>query len=316
MSIRKYIIKKIVISVLVLLGVSLLTFIMGRLAPGDPIDTVLGGINSPSEAEIAAARKYLGLDEPLPVQYLKWFWHILKGDFGVSYQSGQQVSRELAVRLPQTMFLTLGSIIVMLIVAFPLGIASALNYNGPLDYLIRFVNVLIISVPSFCIGILLVLLLGVKYRLLPTMGSGSIRHLIMPSLAIGLGSGAGLSRLIRSQILKHMEAEHVAAARVFGVKASTLLKNHVLKNAIAPIITNIGLIIGAMLGGSAIIETLFSWPGAGSYVVSAIYSRDYPVIQAYALIMACIYIVINVFIELSYCITMPSLFMPGGTDEN
>jgi len=316
MSVRKYIIRKIVVSVLVLLGVSLLTFIMGRLAPGDPVDTVLGGISSPTEEEIAAARKYLGLDEPLPVQYLKWLSHVLKGDLGVSYQSGRPVSRELAVRLPQTMLLTLGSAVVMLAVAFPLGIASALRYNGPLDYIIRFINVLVISIPSFCLGILLLLFLGVRHRLLPTIGSGSVRHLVMPSLAIGLGSGAGLSRLIRSQILKHMEAEHVVAARVFGVKASTLLRNHVLKNAIPPVITNIGLTIGAMLGGSAIIETLFSWPGAGSYAVSAIYARDYPVIQAYALIMACIYILINALIEISYCITMPSLFMPGGSDEN
>lgn len=311
----RYIIKKLLISLLVLLGVSVLTFGMGRLAPGDPVDTVLAGTQNPTVEEIASAREYLGLDDPIALQFYKWLTHALSGDFGHSYQSGQSVAHELAVRLPQTMLLTLGSVIVMLLIAFPLGIASALNQNRIPDYAIRLFNVLAISVPSFCIGILLVLVLGVEKKLLPVMGSGSLKHLIMPSLAIGIGSGAGLARLIRSQILTHMEAEHVVAARVFGVKPGTVLKNHVLKNAIPPVLTNIGLIIGGMLGGSAIIETLFSWPGAGSYVVEAIYARDYPVIQAYALVMAAIYIVINILIELSYCLTMPSVYLLGGNDD-
>ena len=312
----RYVLKKILISLLVLLGVSVLTFAMGRLAPGDPVDTVLAGVQNPTPEDIAAARKYLGLDEPAAAQYVRWLWHALCGDLGVSYQSGEPVLHEIAVRLPQTMLLTLGSVAVMLITALPLGIASALRHNRAADYIIRAVNVVIVSVPSFAVGILLVLVLGVKLKWLPVMGSGGIRHLIMPSLAMGLGSGAGLSRLVRSQLLTHMEAEHVTAARVFGVKKGTILKNHILKNAMPPIVTNIGLIIGGMLGGSAIIETLFSWPGAGSYAVSAIYARDYPVIQAYALLMAAIYIIINVLIELSYCVMMPSVYAPGGNDEN
>ncbi len=311
----RYIIKKSLISLLVLLGVSVLTFSMGRLAPGDPVDTVLAGTQNPTVEETASAREHLGLDEPLVLQYCKWLTHALSGNLGISYQSGQPVAHELAIRLPQTMLLTLGSVIVMLLIAFPLGIASSLHQNRIPDYAIRFFNVLAISIPSFCIGILLILVLGVEKKLLPVMGSGSIKHLIMPSLAIGIGCGAGLARLIRSQILTHMEAEHVVAARVFGVKPSTILKNHVLKNAIPPVLTNIGLIIGGMLGGSAIIETLFSWPGAGSYVVEAIYARDYPVIQAYALVMAAIYIVINILIELSYCLTMPSVYLLGGNDD-
>lgn len=310
----KYIIKKIITSLLVMLGVSILTFGMGRLAPGDPVDTVLAGTQNPTAEEIASARAYLGLDEPIVSQYFKWLSRALSGDLGLSFQTGRSVSHELAVRLPQTMILTLGSVIVMLVIAFPLGIISALHRGHFSDYTIRFFNVLAISVPSFCIGILLILVLGVKHKWLPVMGNGSIKHLIMPSLAIGMGTGAGLARLIHSQILTHMEAEHVTAARVFGVKSSTILKNHVLKNAIPPIITNIGLMIGGMLGGSAIIETLFSWQGAGSYAVQAIYARDYPVIQAYALVMAVIYITINILIELSYFVTVPSVYLLGGRD--
>lgn len=311
----KYIIKKLAISLLVLLGVSVLTFAMGRLAPGDPVDTVLSGIQNPTEEDVAAAREYLGLDEPVLLRYTKWLCRALTGDFGVSYKSGQPVSHELAIRLPSTMLLALCSTAVMLLIAFPLGIISALRHNRPEDYLIRTFNVVAISVPSFCVGILLVLLLGVKLKWLPVMGSGSVKQLIMPSLAIGIGAGAGLARLVRSQLLTHMESEHVIAARVFGVGKRRILTNHVMKNALPPIITNVGLMIGGMLGGSAIIETLFSWPGAGSYAVEAIYARDYPVIQAYALIMAAIYIVINILIELSYCITMPSAYLLGGSDE-
>ena len=298
-----------------MLGVSLLTFGMGKLAPGDPVDTVLSGTQNPTEEEIASAREYLGLDAPVAVQYYRWLTHALTGDLGRSYQTGQPVTHELALRLPLTLLLTLGSVLVMLIIAFPLGILSALHHNRIADYAVRFFTVLAISVPSFCIGIVLILFLGVEHRYLPVMGSGSLRHLVMPSLAIGIGTGAGLARLIRSQLLTHMEAEHVSAARVFGVKRATILRNHVLKNAIPPVITNIGLMIGGLLGGSAIIETLFSWPGAGSWAVEAIYARDYPVIQAYALVMAAIYIVINVILELSYCAMMPSVYLLGGDNE-
>lgn len=311
----RYILRKIIISLLVMLGVSILTFCMGRLAPGDPIDTVLSGIQNPSPEEIASAREYLGLDEALTVQYLKWLEHVLSGDFGHSYKTGNPVAHELSIRLPQTMILAFSSTAVMLIIAFPLGIFSALHHNRFLDHAIRFFNVIAISVPSFCIGILLVLVLGVKHKFLPVMGSGNIKNLIMPSLSIGIGAGAGLARLIRSQILTFAEAEHVTAARVFGVKGRTILRNDILKNAMPPIITNIGLLIGGMLGGSAIIETLFSWPGAGSYAVSAIYARDYPVIQAYALVMSAIYIVINILIELSYCVAIPSVYVLGGQNE-
>ncbi len=311
-----YITKKITLSLLVILGVSVLTFAMGRLAPGDPVDAVLAGTQNPTPEEIAAARAYLGLDEPVVAQYGKWLFHVFKGDLGLSYQTGQPVAHELSIRLPQTMVLTAGSVAVMLLVAFPLGIVSALRRNRFADYAIRLFIVLAISIPSFCIGILFVLKFGVQEKWLPVMGSGSIRHLIIPSIAMGLGAGAGLARLIRSQLLTHMEAEHVTAARVFGARRGAILKNHVMKNAIPPVLTHIGLMIGGMLGGSAIIETLFSWPGAGSYAVSAIYARDYPVIQAYALVMAAIYIVINMLLEMTYRVTMPSAYLNGGVNEN
>ena len=310
----KYAAKKILLSVFVLLGVTLLTFLLGRLAPGDPVDTVLAGTPNPTAADIDAARIYLGLDEPLAAQYVRWLGRVLTGDFGLSYRTGRPVTDELAGRFPATLQLALGSVLVMLAAAVPLGMTSALRRGRISDLLIRAYNVVAISAPSFCVAILLVLFFGVRLKMLPVTGSGGPEHLLMPSLALSLGAGAGLARLIRSQVLTHIRAEHVTAARVFGVRSGNLLVNHVLKNALPPVLTQAGLMIGGMLGGSAVIETLFSWPGMGSYAVQAIYARDYPVIQAYALIMAAVYILVNILIELGCGILQPKAARFGGTD--
>jgi len=203
------------------------------------------------------------------------------------------------------MKLMLGSVAVMLFFGFSLGIASALNQNKPVNYAVRFFNTLVIAIPAFCIGILLLMIFAVRLRWLPVIPSGNFDQLVLPSLTIGIGSGAGLARLVRSQMITAMQKEHVRAALAFGVSRRRVIINNVLKNAMPPIVTNIGLFAGALLGGSAIIETLFSWPGAGRYVVDAIFGRDYPVIQAYALIMAAIYIAINLLTDFINCAFAP-----------
>lgn len=311
----KYIAKKILTALLVLLGVSILTFAMGRLAPGNPVETLLSSKPNPTTEEIAEAEEYLGLDRPWAEQYLQWAGRLLKGDFGISYKTGRPIREELAVRLPATLQLALGAFAVMLLIGFPMGILSALYQNRILDVGIRLFQVITISVPTFCIGILLILVFGVKLRWFPVYGSGTWRHLVMPALAIGLSSGAGLARLIRTRMLKILQKDFVMAARVFGVPERKVIANQVLKNALPPVITSIGLMLGALLGGSAIIETLFSWPGAGSYAIEAIYGRDYPVIQIYALIMAAIYLVMNSLIEIFCGAMMPFAREEGGRNE-
>jgi peptide/nickel transport system permease protein len=199
----------------------------------------------------------------------------------------------------------------MLLVSFPLGIVSALNQNKPADYAVRFFNTLVIAIPTFCIGILLMMVFAVSLGWLPVLPGGDFRQIILPSLTIGIGSGASLARLLRSQIITAMQKEHVRAALTFGVSRHRVIVNNVLKNAMPPVITNIGLFAGALLGGSAIIETLFSWPGAGRYAVGAIFGRDYPVIQAYALIMAAIYIMINLLTDIINCAFAPSADILG-----
>ena len=307
----KLIVKRILFALLTLLGVSVLTFALGRLAPGDPVDILLAGIQSPTLEEIELAREYLQLDRPIPIQFATWLSRVVRGDFGISYRTGVPVLREVVVRLPATLRLMLGAVIVMLLVGFPLGVVSALHQNKPADYAVRFFNTLVIAIPTFCIGILLIMVFAVRLGWLPVLPGGDFRQIILPSMTIGVGSGAGLARLMRSQLINAMQKEHVRAALTFGVSRRRVIINNVLKNAMPPVITNIGLFAGALLGGSAIIETLFSWPGAGRYAVDAIFGRDYPVIQAYALIMAAIYITINLLTDIVNCAFAPSADILG-----
>jgi len=302
----KFAVKRILLALLTLLGASILTFTLGRLAPGDPVDILLSGVANPTLEEIEIAREILGLDRPVHMQYVSWLGRVLQGDFGYSYRTRIPVLQEIWIRLPATMELMLASVVVMIVVSFLLGIVSALYRDKHLDYVIRFFNTLTAAIPTFCVGILLIIVFAVRLSWLPVLPGGDFRQLILPALTIGLGSGAGLSRLLRSQIIQVMQKEHVNAALAFGVSKSRVIFNNVLKNAMPPVITNIGLFAGALLGGSAIIETLFSWPGVGRYAVEAIFGRDYPIMQAYALIMATIYIAINLLTDLINCAFAPT----------
>ena len=312
----KFFVKRLTLAILTLLGASILTFALGRLAPGDPVETLLSGIQNPTLEDIEVARAYLQLDRSMPMQYITWLGRLLRGDLGWSYRTHVPVLHEISVRLPATMNLMLGSVAVMLFFGFSLGIASALHQNKPVDYAVRFFNTLVIAIPAFCIGILLMIVFAVRLGWLPVIPSGNFDQLVLPSLTIGIGSGAGLARLVRSQMITAMQKEHVSAALTFGVNRRRVVLNNILKNAMPPIVTNIGLFAGALLGGSAIIETLFSWPGAGRYAVDAIFGRDYPVIQAYALIMAAIYIAINLLTDVVNCAFAPVADILGVSEDD
>ena len=296
---KRYIIHKIGYTILIILGVSILTFGLGRLAPGDPVQTILSGIDEPMTGElIEEAREKLGLNKSIVEQYFIWLSNILKGDFGNSIKTGKSVIEEISIRILPTIELTSASIIIMLIISFPLGIISALYKDKVPDIIIRFFNMINISLPTFCVGIVLIMVIGVKLNILPVMGRDGIKSLILPSVTLGISMSGGLIRLIRNEILNNKEKDHVYSATVLGVKNHKIIINNIIFNSLVPIITNIGIYIGALLGGSTIIENLFGWPGLGNYIIQSINNRDYAVIQAYAIFMAFIYIVINMLVDI------------------
>ena len=298
----KYILLRTSYALIVLLSISMLTFALGRLTPGDPTAVFLYNIQNPTPEDIQAARETMGLDRPIALQYISWLSAALTGDLGISHRSHYPIIYEISTRLPATLLLMAGSLVTMLVVGFTFGILSALHHNKIPDYLIRLFNIVALSIPAFCMGIFLTLMM----RGLPIVGAIGLNRLILPSLTIGLGAGAGFARLIRAQIIAAMNREFVKAAMVFGVSRPKVILNNVVKNAMPPIVTNIGLFIGSILGGSAIIESLFSWPGVGRYAVDAIFGRDYPVIQAYALLMAAVYIIVNLLTDI-----INRLFVPA-----
>ncbi len=295
----KFFIKKLRYMILILIGVSILTFSLGRLAPGDPVQSILADIDKPlTEEVIDDAREKMGLNKSIPQQYFIWLSGILKGDFGTCIKSGQKVTYEISRRIGPTIELTLASTIIMLLISFPLGILSAVFKDRIPDRIIKFLNTVNISFPTFCVGIILILVLGVRMKLFPVMGREGLKSLVLPSLTLGISMSGGLIRLIRNELLKNMEKDYVQTAVVLGVKKTSVVINNVILNSMIAIVTNVGLYIGALLGGSTIIENLFGWPGLGNFMIQSIYNRDYAVIQAYAILMAVIYVVINMLVDM------------------
>lgn len=294
----KDLIRHIVHILIVLISVSFLTFILGRIAPGDPAETLLAmeGADA-TEEELLEAREYLGLDKPIIIQYGNWIKDAACGDFGISYKTGLPVLEEVSKRLPATIELAITSLIVLIVIAIPLGIISGLEDNRISGKLIGIIIMIIISTPLFCIGIILIQVFGVELRLLPVMGRGTFKQLILPSLTLGIGMSASFIRLIRSQIIEEKEKDYVKASLAYGVPYYKILTNGILRGISIPIINRLGITFGALLGGVVIVENIFAWPGLGMYLVEAITARDYPVIQCYTVIMALIYIGVNCIID-------------------
>lgn len=304
----RYICKRVVVLFFVLFGVSLLTFGMVHLTPGDPAEILLRteGIDATPQA-VEELREKLGLNNPLPVQYGNWISKVLRGDLGVSFETGLPVLQELKLRLPATVELTVAGTIVVLLVSLPLGLFSALFKNTFVDHLGRFLALLGASLPSFWLGLILIYYLAVKYSLLPVMGRGSLAHLVLPALTLGLGMSATYARLLRASLLEVLGQDFIQAARARGLRENTVLLGHAFKNALLPLVTAFGMSLGHLLGGTVIVETIFAWPGMGHYLVDSIFGRDYAVVQGYVLLMALIFVVINLLVDISYAFIDPRM---------
>jgi peptide/nickel transport system permease protein len=330
----QYLIKRLVLTIPVLLGVSFIVFSIIQIIPGDPIQYMFSGTGaSPEQRE--AMRHSLGLDRPLPVQYVYYVFNAIRGDFGQSIQFNQPVSEVILERMPATIEFSMASLFIALIVAFPAGIISSVKRNSILDYIVMTGATLGISLPTFWVGILLIMLVAVNLGWLP--GSGRISyevhlervtgfylidslltwnipafkdaliHLILPSLTLGLAMSTFITRLVRSSMLEEIGKDYVRTARAKGLPERTVLLHHVLPNALIPIITLIGLKFGALLSGAVVAEVIFAWPGIGRLVIQAIYSRDYPVVQGAILFFALIYLTINLVTDALYVLVDPRI---------
>jgi len=298
----QHILRRLLLLVPVWLGITLLAFGLGRLAPGDPARLIaeqqIDG--PPTPEQIEQVRQEVGLNAPLPVQYTRWVWNALQGDLGRSYKTGGPVLRELVERFPATLQLAICSMLVGVGLALPLGIQAAVRRGSGIDHASRLAALIGASLPSFWLGFLLIIVFAVQLRLLPVAGRGALRHLILPAVTLGFGMAAPLTRLTRSSMLEVLGEDYIQTARAKGLAARTVVLQHALRNALIPIITVAGMSFGHLLGGTVIVETVFAWPGVGKLVVDSILARDYPLIQGYVLFMGTLFVLINLAVDLFY----------------
>lgn len=293
----------------VLIGISFLTFLLTYLAPGDPVRTMYAATGViPSEEVLNGVREQMGLNDPFLIQYGRWLTSCLHGDFGNSYAYGKPVVSLLLTRLWPTMKLALFSMILMLLVSIPLGMLSAVCKNGPIDYLVRCITFFGVSLPNFWVGLMLMLVFCVRVNWLPVISSaGDFKSMILPSVTLAIAMSAKYTRQVRTAVLEELNQDYVVGATARGIKRWRILWTNVFPNSLLPLITMLGLSIGSLLGGTSVVEVVFSYPGMGNLAVSAITAYDYPLIQGYVLWVAVIYMVINLIVDLSYIYIDPRM---------
>ncbi len=295
----KYIIKRLLQLILVLFGVTLLTFIITQAAPSDAAEMKYVSMGTvPSEELLEETREEMGLNDPVIVQYGRWLANVFHGDFGESSKYSEAVMTQMAKKLPMTLELAGIAFLIVLAVSFPLGMLAAVKKNKPLDYLIRFLSFFGISTPNFWLGLILMYIFAVRLGWFNVVSENTPAGIVLPVLTLAIPMISSYVRQIRAAILEELKSDYVIGARARGLSEKQILFFHVMPNAISPVISLMGLSIGGLLGGTAIIETIFSWKGIGSMVVEAIRVRDYNLIQAYVIWMAIIYVGVNLLVDI------------------
>ena len=309
---RRYLNQKVLSLLPVLLGISLIAFVLGVISPGNPAELALSrGGYEPTPEQIEAMERQMGLDAPYPVQYLRWVGRALTGDLGTSYASKLSVGAELARRLPVTLKLALCSILLALVLGFSMGcIAAAFHERWP-DRVIRSAINVQLSFPAFWLALLLILLFAENLRWLPTSGNGGLKYMILPSLVLSSASAATTARLIRSALLAEFGKQYCTAATARGISRKRLVLQNALPNAAVSAVALMGNSLGGMLGGSVIIESIFALPGIGSYALDAITNRDYPALQGYVLLAGCIYVAVALLVDVVSMLLNPKLRLGG-----
>jgi len=300
----RYVLQRIVLVIPVLFGVSLAAFMMSHLVPGDPVAVMLG--ETATKEDYDNLREQLGLNDPLWQQYGRYVYHAVQGDFGTSIRSKQPVLDEIMARFPSTLTLTICACVTAAVVGITLGVLAATSKRSGVDGLIMTFALLGVSMPAFWSGILLILLFGLKLGWLPIAGSGW-RALILPTITLAAPAAAVLARMTRSSMLDVLGQDFVRTARAKGLRDRIVVYRHVLRNALVPVITIVGIQFGALLGGAVIVESVFSRPGLGRYTITAIEQRDFPQIQGIVLFAAAIYVFVNLAVDLMYAVIDPRI---------
>lgn len=302
----RYVARRVAQALVVMLGVSIIVFLLVHLVPGDPIRRAMGTRFDPEVYQLL--RERAGFDRPLPVQYGQWLGGAVTGDLGVSFRSGRPVTATLLARLPATLTLAGAALVVALAIAIPLGVVSAIRSGSKLDYAATVFSQAGISIPDFWMAIMLILLFAERWRILPASGYvslfedplGWLSHLVLPALTVGVVSGSILTRFVRSSMLEVLGQDFTRTARAKGLPERVVIRRHVLRNALIPVVTVAGLQLAFLLGGVIIVEFVFAWPGLGLLALQAVSARDYPVLQGAVLLIAVVFLIVNLLVDLLY----------------
>lgn len=322
----KYVVRRLFSLIFILLGVSILVFLLVHLAPGDPVRIMLG--EEATVADVERLNRVYGFDRPLPVQYGLWLWNAVQGDLGTSIRQQLPVTQIILERMPATIEMAIWSLGLAILVGIPLGVLSAVRRNTWLDFGSMFAALVGVAAPNFWVGLILLSQVALHVSWLPIGGRGPafgdamwalvtqanavplwdhVRHMLLPAFALGTSIMALITRLTRSSLLEVLNRDYVRTARAKGLRGIQVVYGHALKNALLPVITVVGVQFGALLGGAIVIEVVFSWPGVGRLIVNGISQRDFPVVQGSVLMLAAVFALVNLLVDLSYSLVNPRI---------
>jgi len=303
--VSRFLVRRLVLAIPVLLGVATLVFSLIHLIPGDPVQAMLGDAASPES--VIELRTRLGLNRPLHIQYAAFLMGVARGDLGVSLRTNERVSSAIAARLPATVELALAAMLVAVVIAIPTGIVTAVWSGAGVDHAATTLAMVGLSMPTFWLGPLLGLVFSVELGWLPVSGRGTVAHLVLPAITLGLPLAAVLARMTRASLMDELGEIYVTAARARGLSEARILLRHAFRNSLIPIVTVLGLQVGGVLTGAVITETIFAWPGVGRLLIQSIGFRDYPLVQGCILLIAVTYVSVNLLTDMAYALLDPRI---------
>lgn len=301
----KYILKRLLLLIPVIIGISFIIFSIMQLTPGDPAREILG--ETATQEAVDALREEMGLNDPFLLQYGRYMWNAIRGDFGTSYQTGQSVIKQILERFPTTIYLAIGATLAAILIGIPVGLISAVKQYSIIDDVSTIFSMVLTAVPNFWLGLVLMLTLSLKLKWFPAYGATSLKHFVLPWITLSCMTLAVLIRMTRSSMLEVIRQDYIRTARAKGAKERRIVFHHALRNALLPVITVIGMQLSVQLGGAIIVETVFSIPGLGTMIISGIKTKDIPVVMGGVMFIALVGGLVNLLVDILYAYIDPRL---------